>query len=119
MKDFKDLDVWKASKQLAVIFYKNTENFPKHELFGLTNQMRRAAISISSNIAEGCGRKTAKDTTQFLYISRGSLFELESQLIIAFELNYILQEPYDQLNEQIIKCRQLINGFINYYENRQ
>jgi four helix bundle protein len=111
MKDFKDLDVWKVSKQLALDIYKTTEHFPKHELFGLTNQMRRCAISISSNIAEGCGRNTHKDTTQFLYISRGSLFELEAQIIISFELNYISSDNFDLLNQQLIKSRQLINGF--------
>ncbi|MFN4254787.1 MAG: four helix bundle protein [Saprospiraceae bacterium] len=116
MQDFKELDVWREAKILAVSIYKLTEPFPKHELFGLTNQMRRAAVSIPSNIAEGTGRRTPKDKAQFMYTSRGSLFELETQIVIARELNYLSEEDFNQISQSIIKYRQLINGFINYLE---
>jgi len=116
MQDFKELAVWREAKILAVSVYKLTEPFPKHELFGLTNQMRRAAVSIPSNIAEGIGRRTSKDKAQFMYTSRGSLFELETQMIIARELNYLPADEFNQISERITKCRQLINGFINYLE---
>lgn len=116
MKDFKELTVWQEAKKLSIEIYKITEIFPKYELFGLTSQIRRASISIVSNIAEGVGRNTKKETAQFCYISRGSLFEVETQLLIALELNYLEISQFNTLENQIIKCRQLINGFINYLE---
>jgi four helix bundle protein len=117
MVDFKELDVWKETKKLAVYIYNITLNFPKSEQFGLTNQIRRAAISIPSNVAEGTGRKTDKDTLHFLYISRGSLFELETQLDIAQELGFLSESEYTEiLMPQTVKCRQLLNGYIRYFE---
>jgi four helix bundle protein len=116
MKDFKELEVWKESKRLVIMIYKSTETYPKHELFGLSNQMRRAAVSIPSNIAEGIGRKTDKDAAHFMFTSRGSLFELETQVIISFDLGYILQERQDEILNQIAHCRRLVNGMINYFE---
>jgi four helix bundle protein len=116
MKDFKELEVWKESKRLVIMIYKTTENFPKHELFGLTNQIRRAAVSIPSNIAEGIGRKTDKDSAHFMFTASGSIFELETQLIISTELDYIPKEKYQELSTQIEYCRRLINGMINYFE---
>lgn len=116
MKDFKELLVWQESKKLAILIYRLTEIFPKHELFGLTSQIRRAAVSVPSNIAEGTGRKTQKEAAQFCYVSRGSLFEVETQLIIALELNYLDNEKFSNIEFLIVKCRQLINGFINYLE---
>ncbi|MBK8425542.1 MAG: four helix bundle protein [Lewinellaceae bacterium] len=105
MIDFKELDVWREAKHLAITTYKFTETLPKHELFGLTNQMRRAAVSMPSNIAEGNGRRTNKDKAQFLYTARGSLFELETQIVIAHELDYISDNALDSLNIQIQRCR--------------
>jgi len=89
MKCHKDLDAWKSSMELAVKVYELTDKFPKTEIFGLTNQMRRAAVSISSNIAEGAARQTNKEFTQFLYIALGSNSELETQLLLAKEIGYI------------------------------
>src|SRR6478609_10265038 len=86
---YQDLDVWKQSKALVRDIYELTKAFPKEEQFGLTNQLRRAAVSIPSNIAEGCGRNHFKDSIQFFFVSRGSLYEIETQIIIAFDLGYI------------------------------
>jgi four helix bundle protein len=77
---YTDLDVWKASRELAGWVYALTKEFPKEELFGIVNQIRRCAVSIPSYITEGCGRNTAKDSLQFFFIARGSLYELETQL---------------------------------------
>lgn len=118
MKDFKELDVWIEAKKLVLMIYKTTETFPKHELFGLSNQIRRAAVSVPSNIAEGIGRKTAKDAAHFLYTSRGSLFEIETQTIISFDLNYMSIKQSEELQVQIQICRRLINGMINYFEKQ-
>ena len=93
-----------------------TKSFPKEETYGLTNQLRRCAVSIPSNIAEGCGRRTAADTIQFLHISRGSLYELETQIYIALDLNYIKNGDFEAINKRIISCKKLINGFINYFK---
>ncbi|MCC6459788.1 MAG: four helix bundle protein [Saprospiraceae bacterium] len=116
MVDYKELDVWKEAKQLAIATYRFSETFPKHKVFGLSSQLRRAAVSIPSNIAEGCGRRTNKDKAQFMYTARGSLFELETQILIAHELNCIAEPTLSAILSKIIKCRQLINGYINYLE---
>lgn len=96
-----------------------SKNFPKDELFGLVNQMRRAAISIPSNIAEGCGRRTANDTIQFLHIARGSVYELETQLYLEFDQNYISDDEFKSVGMNILSCKKLLNGFINYYKTFQ
>lgn len=83
--EYSKLEVWLEARKLVNLLYDFSKLFPKEELFGLTNQMRRAAISIPSNIAEGCGRQTSKETIHFLHISRGSLFELETQFYLAFD----------------------------------
>lgn len=85
----KNLEAWKASMKLAVEIYSITQSFPKDELYGITSQIRRSAVSIPSNIAEGSARQSEKETIQFLYISLGSIAELETQLLISEELNYI------------------------------
>jgi four helix bundle protein len=89
---YKDLRVWKQSVDLALEIYRQTQNFPKNELYGLTSQLRRAAVSVPSNIAEGKGRSSDKELILFLHHSRGSLLELDTQLFIARALGYI-EEP--------------------------
>ncbi len=114
--NYKDLEVWKESRQLVKEIYVVTESFPKSELYGLVSQIRRSSISIPSNIAEGCGRRTSRDTLQFLFISRGSIYELETQLYLALDLEYIGREEFHKISDNIIQCRKLLNGFINYYK---
>jgi len=92
MKTHKDLDVWKRSIEMVTSVYKLTRNFPKEELYGLTSQIRRSAVSVPSNIAEGAGRNSNKELLQFLYYATGSLSELETQLIIAHNLSYLNEE---------------------------
>lgn len=117
--DYKELEVWKESKELVKIVYEATGSFPSSEQFGLSSQIRRCAVSIPSNIAEGVGRNHIKDTIQFLYISRGSLYELETQIILAFELSFISKDAFEKVFEKIHLCMKLISGFINYYENKK
>lgn len=116
MKNYFELDVWIKGRELASLCYEVTKLFPKEEMFGMTSQMRRSAISIPSNIAEGCGRNTSKDTLQFLFIARGSAYELETQLYIAADLNYISKEQLNAVLDKITECKKLLNGFINYYQ---
>jgi four helix bundle protein len=111
-----DLKVWMEARTLSKKIYQLTMRFPNEEKFGLVSQMRRSAVSIPSNIAEGCGRNHTKDSLQFFFISRGSLYELETQLYISFDLKYIdlpdLTEPLNHLQT----TRKLLSGFINYYQ---
>lgn len=95
--------------------YELTRQFPKEELFGLTNQLRRAAVSIPSNIAEGCGRQSARDTLQFLFIARGSLYEVETQLYLAYDLLYLPDQELQELLTTVTNCKKLLQGFIRYY----
>ena len=114
--EYSKLEVWIEARKLVNLIYDSSQSFPKEELFGLTNQMRRAAVSIPSNIAEGCGRQTSKDTINFLHISRGSLYELETQYYLAFDQKYIDENSFNVAFEQIQVCKKLLNGFINYYK---
>jgi four helix bundle protein len=98
------------------LIYDATKVFPKEEIFGLMNQMRRCAVSVPSNIAEGCGRQTAKDTINFLHISRGSLYELETKCYLAFDQKYIDENNFTDIFNQIQTSKKLLNGFINYYK---
>ena len=113
--EYYNLDVWVESRLLSVKIYNLTKNFPKEEQFGLTSQIRRCSISVPSNIAEGCGRNTPKDTIRFLYIARGSLYELETQLFLSSDLGFIKKSELDDVLEHIVVCKKLINGFIKYY----
>jgi four helix bundle protein len=118
MKDYKDLDVFKQSRILVKDVYTMSASFPKEEVYGLTSQIRRSAVSILSNIAEGMGRQHSNDKIHFLHISRGSLYELEAQLLIASDLQYLNPEHSKILDEQIQTSRKLLNGFINYIKER-
>lgn len=113
---FKDLKVWQKAMDLAEEVYGLTEVFPKHEIYGLTNQMRRAAVSVPSNIAEGRGRSTDRDFVYFLHHSRGSLHELETQLLIARRRNYMSEAAFHPLNELIQEIGRMLNGLITALE---
>jgi len=97
IKSYKDLDVWKKSVELVKRVYSATQNFPKEEIYGLTNQIRRSVISISSNIAEGKSRQHVNEYIQFLYIGLGSCAELESQITVAKELGYLNNEAEKEI----------------------
>jgi len=110
MKNFKKLKVWQKGIKLVVDIYKKSKNFPKEELYGLTSQMRRSAISIPSNIAEGSGRSSAKELNRFLDISLGSSFELETQIIIAHKLEFITDDEFDDFTEKVQEEQKMITG---------
>lgn len=110
--NFKSLRVWQESHFLVISIYKNTKHFPKEEIFGLSSQMRRAAVSVTSNIAESYGRRGNKEKIQFFFISLGSIHELDSQLLIARDINYISKEEYIILEGQIIKIIALLHAII-------
>ena len=116
-RKYTELDVWIKSRSLVNRIYSITKDFPKDEMFGLTNQMRRAAVSLPSNIAEGCGRQYSKDAIQFFFIARGSLYELETQVYVASDQNYILADEVSNCLQEITACKQLVNGFVAYYKS--
>lgn len=97
MHRFRDLEIWKKSRSFCLEIYEVTVNFPDEEKFGLTNQLRRAAVSMASNIAEGCSRKFNKDFSRFLEIAIGSMYEIENQLLISNDLNFISSDDLDSL----------------------
>ncbi len=118
MHNFKELDIWKESKDFCVLVYKLTLDFPKSEIYGLTSQINRAVISIPSNIAEGAGRGTDKDFSRFISISLGSSFELETQLIIAFEINFIDKKTFDNLINKLNVIQKKLVNFNKYLKNK-
>jgi four helix bundle protein len=116
IKTHKDLDVWKKSMDLVERVYRRTERFPDSEKYGLTNQIRRCAVSVSSNIAEGAAKNTDKEFVQFCYIALGSLSELETQLLIAERLKY--SKNIDIL-ENVVEIRRMLLGLIKYLKSKQ
>ncbi len=110
VRTHRDLNVWKKSIDLVTSIYKHTANYPKEEVYGLTNQIRRCAVSIPSNIAEGSARTTGKDFSRFLSIALGSLAELETQLIISINLNYLSEKVVEELMFELISIRRMTLG---------
>ena len=108
MRDFHKLGIWQRSHQLTLDVYKVSQAFPKDELFGLTSQIRRAASSIPTNIAEGCGRASNKDYAHFLQIAIGSASEVEYELLLAHDLEYINDEAFNKLTSETIAIRKMI-----------
>lgn len=113
MANFKELLVWQRSIDFVTDIYRSTGSFPKDEMYGLISQIRRASVSIPSNIAEGNSRRSKPDYLQFLKIARGSCAEVETQLMISKNLNYLNEENYQKLNNNIIEISKMLNGLIN------
>lgn len=105
MHRFKDLEIWKKSREFCSEIYEVTCHFPDEEKFGLTNQLRRASVSVPSNIAEGCSRRSNKDFSRFLEIAIGSLYEVETQLLISNDLGFLSDE---KLNTLIVKHNSIV-----------
>jgi four helix bundle protein len=112
MQDFKKLKVWEKGHRLTLAVYKLTAPFPKEEQYGLTSQMRRAAASIVSNIAEGCGRTGRTDFARFLQIATGSASELEYQLLLARDLKLFEPEDYQKLEPDVVEVKRMLTSLI-------
>jgi len=112
LRSYKELDAWKQSMELTKSIYEITVTFPAREVYGLASQMQRAAVSVPSNIAEGSGRNYKKEFVQFLYLSRGSLLELETQIELSKMLKYIDETRYKELAELTNRVHKIINGLI-------
>jgi four helix bundle protein len=109
---FTDLDVWKEGHKLVIMIYKISGRFPKSETYSLVDQMRRSAVSVTANIAEGFGRQTYKEKLQFYYMSQGSLSELKNYLLIAKDLDYLKPSDFDTLVEQANLTHKILQGFL-------
>jgi four helix bundle protein len=112
MKDFRSLKVWEKAHALTLMIYKSTEEFPKQELYALTNQIQRAAVSIPANLAEGCGKDSDAELKRYFSITMGSSSELEYLILLARDLDYLQQAPYQSMQNDLIEIRKMLNAFI-------
>lgn len=112
MGDYKKLAVWEKTHQLTLAIYKVTADFPKEELYGLVSQIRRAAASIPTNIVEGSGRGTDGELVRFLRIAMGSAQEVEYQLLLSYDLHFINESQYTELNTQIAEIQRMLSGLM-------
>jgi four helix bundle protein len=112
MQDFKQLKMWSKAHSLTVKVHSSTKTFPKDELYSLTSQMRRSASSIPTNIAEGCGRGSDSDMARFIQIAMGSACELEYQLILSKDLNYLIQSDYELLTNDVQEVKRMLASFL-------
>ena len=112
VRSFTDLNVWKQAHQLTLMVYKVTKSFPKEETYSLIDQMRRCTISIGSNIAEGFSRQTKKEKIQFYFISKGSLTELQNQLLVSRDVGYLSDEDFRNVAEHTETVHKLLNGLM-------
>lgn len=112
LKSFTDLLSWQQGHQLVIDIYRTTQSFPKTEVYGLTSQMRRAAVSVTSNIAEGYGRQSYKDKVNFFYQAQGSLIEVKNQLLVAKDVGFLPEKHYQELHQQCNQTHKLLQGLI-------
>lgn len=112
IKPFTDLDAWKEGHKLVLAIYKLTDRFPRKEIYTLAVQMRKAAVSITSNIAEGFSRRSYKEKIQFYSMAQGSLTELQNQLMVARDVGYIPQGQFAEIFRQTVRVQKVINGLI-------
>jgi len=115
-KGFFDIKAWQKADDLVVDVYETTKSFPRHQLYSLTNQMQKAAVSVTANIAEGSGKRTLKDYLRFLYIAKGSLTELESYIHLAKRLGYLSDADYQRLDALQDETARVLTGFIRFKE---
>jgi len=112
IKSFTDLDSWKQAHKLVLHIYRITKTFPKEELYSLVDQMRRCSLSISSNIAEGFSRQTKREKVQFYHIAKGSLTELQNQLLVSKDVGYLSKKEFTEIAEQSVTVHKLLNGLL-------
>lgn len=118
MDTHKDLRVWQQSMDMVASIYEKTKTFPKEELFGMVSQIRRAAVSVPSNIAEGYARGTDREKLHFLKISSGSMSEVDTQLLLCMKLGYLNQETYEELSEMVTSVWKQLNALISSIKKR-
>jgi four helix bundle protein len=119
MRNFRELKVWHKAHQLTLDVYAATKTFPRDELYGLTSQIRRAAVSIGANIAEGAGKNSSAEFGRFLQIALGSASELEYHLLLSRDLDYLAAEIYHRLSQNAVETKKMLSGFGQYLAQRK
>jgi len=112
----RDLQAWQKAMTLARVVYRACENLPQHELYGLTSQLRRGAVAVASNIAEGYGRGSKQDYVRFLKVACGALYELDTQLQLALDFHYMTEDDHDDIKQEYDNCQRLLAGLIRSLE---
>jgi four helix bundle protein len=118
MRNYRDLEVWKHSHKLTLELYEASRKFPKEEMFGLTSQLRRAAISIGANLAEGCGRRTTAEFARFIRIAMGSASELDYHLLLCRDFKFLTNEIYDRTSKELIRVRKMLSALLASVETQ-
>jgi four helix bundle protein len=119
VKDFRDLQVWQKSHDLTLKVYEHTQAYPKQEIYGLVSQLRRSSASIPTNIAEGCGRRGNGEFHKFLQIATGAASEVEYQLLLSKDLQYLSMEDYSKLSEAVVEVKRMLASLINKVERER
>ena len=112
IRKFTDLHAWQEGYRLVLMVYKHTEKFPDKERYGIIDQMRRAVVSLTSNIAEGFSRRSSKEKSRFYDVAQASLIELQNQLIISKDVGYLSDDEFKLINEQLVICNKLLSGLL-------
>lgn len=118
MKDFKELKVWHKAYALSLAVYERSRSFPREEIYGLTSQLRRAAVSVGANIAEGCGRRSDGEFIRFWQIARGSASEMEHHLLLARDLKFLTGEAHRDLEKKVIEVQRMLTSLVTSIEER-
>jgi four helix bundle protein len=118
MRNYRELEVWEKSHKLTLELYKMSRPFPKEEMYGLTSQLRRAAVSIGANLAEGCGRRTSAELARFVRIAIGSASELDYHLLLCRDFEFITIEQYERTSKELIRVRKMLTGLLTSIETQ-
>ena len=118
MRNYQDLQVWAKAHALTLDLYRISRGFPKEEIYGVTSQLRRAALSIGSNLAEGCGRRTSSELARFIRIAMGSASELDYQLIVCRDLGYLKHEDFQRIAKNLVEVRKMLTSFLTKVEEQ-
>ena len=116
MRNYRDLEVWKISHKLTLMLYEASRKFPKEEMFGLTSQLRRAAISIGANLAEGCGRRTTPEFARFIRIAMGSASALDYHLLLCRDFDFVSREFYERSSKELVRVRKMLSALLSSVE---
>jgi four helix bundle protein len=116
MRNYRDLQVWKKTHDLALELYRVSQRFPREEIYGITGQLRRAAVSIGANLAEGCGRRTSTELARFVRIALGSASELDYQLLLSRDLRFMAAEEFTSASAALTEVRKMLTSFLNSVE---
>jgi four helix bundle protein len=119
VKDFKELKVWHKAHELTLALYSASKSFPREEIYGLTSQLRRAAVSIGANIAEGCGRRSDGEFIRFLQIARGSASELEYHLLLARDLKFMVQREHQNLESKLSEVQRMLSSLVSAIQKKK